>query len=187
MKNAIWATFYHKSSTDESPQHHLCPAGENSWCTYQKAVATRTLDSYTHSHGLPSAVMDSIKTIYHDLTNEDLLERCLGGYTQNTNESFNSCIWKTVPKASFNGMTVLQIGVDIAVTMFNDGKLGLLKIMEEFQMPPGQAALKWVKSSIDQRLLYAERRTLSNTKEARQALRSLRLQEPDHYYAAGAY
>ena len=28
MKNAIWATFYHKSSTDEKPQHCYCSYGE---------------------------------------------------------------------------------------------------------------------------------------------------------------
>ena len=30
MKNAIWATFYHYSSTDKNPQHHKCPSGDDS-------------------------------------------------------------------------------------------------------------------------------------------------------------
>ena len=34
MQNAIWATFYHKSSTDKRPQHHKCPPGADSWCKY---------------------------------------------------------------------------------------------------------------------------------------------------------
>ena len=42
MSKAIWATFYHKSSTDAKPQHHLCPIGENSWCKWQKAKAKRS-------------------------------------------------------------------------------------------------------------------------------------------------
>ena len=32
IKNATWATYYHYSSTDESPQHHKCPSGDESWC-----------------------------------------------------------------------------------------------------------------------------------------------------------
>ncbi|CAB3241668.1 unnamed protein product [Arctia plantaginis] len=30
MKNAIWATFFHYSSTDENPQHEKCPSGADS-------------------------------------------------------------------------------------------------------------------------------------------------------------
>lgn len=37
MRNAIWATYYHKISTDEKPQHDKCPSGEDRWCSYQKA------------------------------------------------------------------------------------------------------------------------------------------------------
>ena len=30
MKNVIWATYYHYSSTDENLQHSKCPIGEDS-------------------------------------------------------------------------------------------------------------------------------------------------------------
>jgi len=33
MKKEIWATLYHKISTDDNPQHDRCPDGENSWCS----------------------------------------------------------------------------------------------------------------------------------------------------------
>nr|XP_053657573.1 uncharacterized protein LOC128706645 isoform X2 [Cherax quadricarinatus] len=39
MRNSIMASFFHCSSTDEKPQHHLCPTGDKSWCFYQKALA----------------------------------------------------------------------------------------------------------------------------------------------------
>lgn len=35
MKKAILATLYHKISTNEKPQHHLCPEGPRSWCAWQ--------------------------------------------------------------------------------------------------------------------------------------------------------
>ncbi|GFW71444.1 uncharacterized protein TNCV_3459701 [Trichonephila clavipes] len=39
MKTAIYATLLHSFSTDAKPQHSKCPAGENSWCFYQSAIA----------------------------------------------------------------------------------------------------------------------------------------------------
>ncbi|GFV43319.1 uncharacterized protein TNCV_10171 [Trichonephila clavipes] len=39
MKTAIYATLLHSISTDAKPQHSKCPAGENSWCFYQSAIA----------------------------------------------------------------------------------------------------------------------------------------------------
>ncbi|KAJ4431349.1 hypothetical protein ANN_19946 [Periplaneta americana] len=30
MKKTVWATYFHKLSTDETPQHGLCPAGADS-------------------------------------------------------------------------------------------------------------------------------------------------------------
>lgn len=35
MKKDVWATFFHKASTDENPQHNLC---DESWCNYMKCV-----------------------------------------------------------------------------------------------------------------------------------------------------
>ena len=32
MQNDIWATLYHKVSTDEVLQHDKCPSGADSWC-----------------------------------------------------------------------------------------------------------------------------------------------------------
>ena len=36
MKKAVWALFFHVSSTDENPKHQLCPKGEQSWCKYNR-------------------------------------------------------------------------------------------------------------------------------------------------------
>ena len=32
MHDAIWATYFHCSSTDADPHHSHCPEGEDSWC-----------------------------------------------------------------------------------------------------------------------------------------------------------
>ena len=46
MRKEIYATFYHKISTDEKPQHDRCPVGEDSWCSWQKAKASHTVSTY---------------------------------------------------------------------------------------------------------------------------------------------
>lgn len=92
MRDAIWAAYYHKISTDAEPQHTNCPAGADSWCKYRQSEATNSLTDYKHP-ALSEEAKEILKPIYEDLTHDDLLERCLGGLTQNNNESFNSCVW----------------------------------------------------------------------------------------------
>ncbi|KAL7307896.1 hypothetical protein TKK_0000212 [Trichogramma kaykai] len=82
MYDAIWATWKHKRSTDREPQHDLCPIVQNSWCQWQKAKANGTLKSFKHTNSLPPAVMDAIKSIYTDLSKEDLLHKCVGQFSQ---------------------------------------------------------------------------------------------------------
>ena len=95
MYKAIWATVYHKSSTDDMPKHHYCPEDADSWCTWQRANAEGTLAHYKHKDALPQEVIDAITPVYEDLSRKELLERFLGGFTQNY-ESFN-CLVKDSP------------------------------------------------------------------------------------------
>lgn len=92
MKNAVMATFYHLQSTNEKPQHDLCPTGKDSWCKWQKAKALNKLDSFYHASALHPNVVKAIEPIYKDLSSDKLLEKCVGGFTQNNNESFNNVL-----------------------------------------------------------------------------------------------
>lgn len=83
MKKAIWATFDHKISTDEKPEHYFCTPGNNSWCDWQKALAEESIDNYYHKPPLPEIVQNAIRPIYKALSDDNLLKRCLGGLTQN--------------------------------------------------------------------------------------------------------
>lgn len=96
MKNEVWATYYHKSSIDENPQHMYCPPGPSSWCKWQIAVVEGTSDDFVHANlALNDKVLKVIKPIYENLSSEDLLRRCLGSETQNNNELLNSLIFCT--------------------------------------------------------------------------------------------
>jgi len=99
------ATFYHLSSTNENPQHQYCPSGADSWCKWQVTQALQ--QEFDHPPPLHTDVQKHVLPIYEDLSRDDLLERCLGGYTQNANESFNATIWRLAPKHLNCGIKII--------------------------------------------------------------------------------
>ncbi|GFT06087.1 uncharacterized protein TNCV_1595111 [Trichonephila clavipes] len=92
MRKAVWAV--HIRSSDERPLYSFCPVVPNPWYKYQNEVLEGSVDTFRHSNQLPVAVMDAIKPVFNDLLQPNLLQKCLGGKTQNNNESINSLIWK---------------------------------------------------------------------------------------------
>lgn len=79
MKRAVWATFFHKQSTDDEPYHNLRPNSSDSWCRYKRSLEKGS--EYTHKNSLPVAVGDAIKPVYRDLAHPTLLFKCLHGKT----------------------------------------------------------------------------------------------------------
>ena len=91
MREAVWAVYFHKASSDKEPAHNFCL---EEWCPYTKAQKAGTLDKYKHSNNLPEAVMTQIKPILKDLAKTQLLRKSLQGYTQNVNERKKNLMWK---------------------------------------------------------------------------------------------
>lgn len=127
MRQAVWATWAHYSSTDDKPMHWFCPTGSNSWCKYNIAQLNKT--PFQHVNSIPKAVSEAIKPVYKDLSHLKLLRKCLGGKTQNPNESLNALIWKFSPKLIGSGFTVTKIASYMAVCEFNDGKKSHMDMM----------------------------------------------------------
>ncbi|GFV02961.1 uncharacterized protein TNCV_2744241 [Trichonephila clavipes] len=78
MKTAIYATLLHSISTDAKPQHSKCPAGENSWCFYQSAIANgEKPNNHKLNVGTPinEKFLPKILPIYQRLGSNELLER----------------------------------------------------------------------------------------------------------------
>ncbi|XP_011864345.1 PREDICTED: uncharacterized protein LOC105560124 [Vollenhovia emeryi] len=175
MKKAVWATFYHKCSTDENPQHDYCPEGAESWCTWQKARALGacTLRSYKHEAALPTNVAKAIKPIYADLSRDDLLERCLGAFNQNSNESLNSVIWKFAPKSGFCGSQIVKTAANLATIIFNDGHVALLDVAEYLDMSIGEKLFNYCHEIDQKRMQYADHVSAANTREGRLSARKL--------------
>ena len=106
----------------------MCPRTSDSWCKFQ-AYKVNNTNLYKYKPGLPAINRDTIKPVFMDLNNVNLLKKCLHGQTQNYNESINGVIWKRCPKDITVGRTTLETGLASAVIYFSDGISGALKVL----------------------------------------------------------
>lgn len=179
MKNAIWSTLFHKMSTDENPQHDHCPTGENSWCSWQRAKCENILAGYMHKPPMREEVFEAIKPVYEKLVTDDLLTRCIGGYTQNNNESFNATVWAMVPKGLNSGKKIIDIGTNIATSVFNDGLISVLHIIEVMGMKIGPNSYNLCVEVDEKRIKKAEKSISDGAKQARLDLKSMRKEKEE--------
>lgn len=136
MKETVWATYYHKSSTDENPQHMFCPPGPKSWCKWRKAEANNALDTFRHVAPLSNHVLKVMKPFY-ELSAKSLLQRCLGAETQNNNESLNLLVWTFAPKHIHCGRPSIEISTFLPVNIFNEGFSSILILLSEMSITIG--------------------------------------------------
>ena len=165
MKQNVWAIYFHKMSTDARPMHELCTAS----CPYK--VARQAKKVYSHKRSLPVAIMNKIKPIFKDLSNPVLLRKCLEGYTQNANESFNNVVWRFCPKHKNHGLRVMNQAVSIATAVFNDGAKAYGSVMKEMGLDVGPFAESCFADIDTERIKNAQRQALAATKEARITMR----------------
>lgn len=181
MRKNIFATFLHKCSTDETPQHDKCPPGRESWCTWRKAEALGKLKEYHHLPPLCQKVQDLLRPIYEDLSHDDLLERCLGGNTQNNNESFNAVLWRLAPKHQFCTAKTIELSAFLSAIMFNEGYSPLLRLMEVMGIVVGPHALAAANARDDVRVRKAERAHTAASKEGRLSRRMDRSNQDEFF------
>ncbi|XP_053995806.1 uncharacterized protein LOC128885665 [Hylaeus anthracinus] len=184
MRKAIMATLHHLCSTNENPNHDNCPIGADSWCEWRKAQAAGQEKLFNHPPPLHPDVAKHIRPIYEELSKEDLLIRCLGGHTQNSNESFNSTVWRLAPKHLNSGLKMIEIAAFIAASIFNEGYSSILRIMNALQINVGQQSKFFADTHDAQRISRQERRRSSSTKEARTACRLVQMQQNEFHEEA---
>lgn len=192
MKKNVWATYFHKLSDDDNPQHGLCPSGTDSWCGYNKAKSLNK--TYKHKHFLPVDIMTTIKKIYQDLANPELLKKCLHQKTQNPNESFNNSVWSKIPKNVFVRLNTLKLGVLDALLSFNDGFASKLAIYNKLDLPISEQSVKALRNLDILRIKKSEKAAELMTKEARTARKKRKLaieaqenQSSEPEYGAGMF
>ncbi|GBM93431.1 hypothetical protein AVEN_268471-1 [Araneus ventricosus] len=87
MRNVVWAIYVYTRSTDNEPLHSFCPDDETSLFKCNQAVSKGTAEAFRHKNSFPPAIMDAIKPIFNFLSHPELLNLCLGAYTQNANKT----------------------------------------------------------------------------------------------------
>ena len=120
MKKAIFAVLFHVCSSENNNYHVHCPSGADSWSAFQLDLVNNT-KLHKPGNGLPQEAIKHLNPIFSDLSDDNLLRKCLHGKTQNQNESFNGLIWRRTPKDRFVKMTTFELAVYDAVTHFNIG------------------------------------------------------------------
>ena len=104
MKNAVFATFHHAISTDEKPDHDLCPKGKESLCFYQKALAAGEVPGSHRTHvGTPLSedVGAVVKDLHVRLGHDVYVYQGKGTGITNRNEE--------IPNCGIGGNVVLQL------------------------------------------------------------------------------
>lgn len=163
MHRAIWASYFHSSSSNTAGSHRYCPEGATSWCKHRRAEALGEAPP-DHTPILTKAQGLAVLPIYKRLTDEKLLVRCIQGKTQNAAESLNSKIWLLCPKTKFASRTTVETAAAMAVLWFNKGHSSFEHVLEELGVvPPDQ--LITLGQSRDQRRI--ERMSACETAEAR--------------------
>ncbi|GFX91076.1 uncharacterized protein TNCV_5107061 [Trichonephila clavipes] len=120
LQQNVAAALFHCSTSVEKLMHGQCSIGKDSWCYYQRELS-RSKKPKEKFKGLSNEVLNMIKSTYLELCTKQLLNKCLHGKTQNSNECFNGIIWQTVPKEIFMCLKTLKSDTLDAVIQFNEG------------------------------------------------------------------
>lgn len=165
MRQAVWAIYCHIGSTDDKPEHRLCPDGAMSWCKYNKAKAENK--AYSHTNTIPESIMTAIRPTFKALVDPNLLKKCLHGKTQNVNESVNSVIWGRIPKNTFVTLKTLSLGVYEAVASYNDGYITKCKVLHSLGIDPGVRTIGAMRMLDRERIRSAEKAVSDFVRQAR--------------------
>jgi hypothetical protein len=180
MKNNIFAALMHVCSSKDNNYHwKYCPAGSDSWCSFQRDIANNT-NLHVARRGLVPQVMVHVKKIFLDLSKDELLMRCLHGKTQNQNEAFNATIWHRIPKQTFVKLRTFEIGVYDAVSHFNIGNLATLLTFDELGIERGYFTEKGCSENNEGRINNMRRKSSETFKLRRRKLRGLRKSKSDN-------
>ena len=118
MRDDIFASLDHVTSSDDNPKHSLCPTdeyvdGEPNYCFYNLAIARgeepQSHDTMRVKMVLEPAHLNKIREVYEDLSRDELLRKCLKGRTQNSNESIHSKLWKKAHKTRWYGKDTIEL------------------------------------------------------------------------------
>ena len=117
------------------------------------------LAEYSHKPTLSDEVLSEITPIYENLSSENLLQRCIGGFTQNNNKSPNALILSFGPRRVFSGARTVKIASYLAESILKEGYESLLKRMHIMNIIIGPNAVALCTEVDDTRISIADTRS----------------------------
>ncbi|XP_012943225.1 uncharacterized protein LOC106013056 [Aplysia californica] len=193
VQSDVYGGIYHMLSTDDNPQHHLCPTGISSWCHFQRALATKE-EPRKHTPTITEDVAKFVWPVVERLTRPDVLKRCVSMQTQNANECFNSLIWSRCTKTRFASLRSVETATALSVLAFNCGPSGLFAVLEALNIPVGGSHHKHQARKTGNKLKSAMKCRKRASKWGRKDQKGQRLQlekkrqqEEGDLYEAGAF
>ena len=195
MKKAVGAVLWHSTDfADERYQHRFCPPGPSSWCKWKRNQGDST-KKYKQTIAIPIWIHELLKPIFTELSNDELLKKCLHGKTQNANEALNNIIWTKCPKNIYVEKDVLELGVNSAVLEFNEGPSGIHSVLNHFSIKSGIFTKKASAEKLKVRVRGIDKKESEAVRRRRKQLRSIRKgyldkereEEGGESYVSGAY
>ena len=175
MRQDIWAIWCHRRK-----DHSFC----GDWCP------SKSGDGDPDKNALPDYITDAIRPVFETLSQDSLLQKCLHGGSQNTNESFHNVIWQRCPKTIFVGKKRLQLAVDDATIVYNDGEFGHFPVFEKLGMDVGRWTRLCFKDIDQNRVRQAQIQATDAARFVRRA-RTLQAAAQDvnreEFYLSGAH
>ena len=179
--------------------HDRCPAGENSWCYFQKKVALYEIDSgnappTTREPYLSPTEFGRAVEVFKVFGSLNFCRTITLGKTQNSNESLHNMLWHNSPKSKHVGQKSLVASTALAVLSFNDGSLSYSRVMEELGLTISHHTLLYLSKRDHLRNLEKARRIKETHKRRRRQMtaqslvaESSRRRRDKKVYSSGQY
>lgn len=162
MKLRIMSGFWHSISTDENPHNIHC---DSSWCIFKKAVEEKKpLPSHNSMKNYPrldKKYEDRVREIFFELSSPALLERCMKGGSQNTNESLHSKLWYHQRKSKFAGLKRRNFLTRLTIIYHNFGFVAN-KFLQHLDFPESAESILTKRRMVQRKT--AERRSAKRKK-----------------------
>ena len=148
---------------------------------------------YNQENLLPAVFHEELKPIFDRLSQDQLLNRCSRGLTQNQNESLNGQLWTNqCPKTKYCGVKRVTIAVFEAVSVFKKGTACKALLMQSLGVTDlGSQALKFFRKENKRKIENMKRKSSAEFKARRRELRmkKKRIQgKPiENFYKPGAF
>lgn len=97
-----------------------------------------------------------------------MIKKCLKEKSQNPNESLHNIVWSWIPKRTFSGLDILNLGIFDAMLSYNDGYLSKIKVLEYLGLSAVRNTVEYIKRLDSESVRKAEKALEDLDKKIRQ-------------------